>query len=104
MNGNKCPWRRHCGRQEEPKEETKVQKKEEKKQEQKPKEALNVPKKEEKNMREGASVAETRAKANYVAEALDCDIGKCIMWAERFPFMTRQELLNYCLSEPNFFN
>jgi len=50
---------------------------------------LNVPKKEEKNMREGASVAETRAKANYVAEALDCDISKCIMWAERFPFMTR---------------
>ncbi len=50
---------------------------------------MNVPKKEEKNMREGASVAETRAKANYVAEALDCDIGKCVMWAERFPFMTR---------------
>jgi hypothetical protein len=40
-------------------------------------------------MREGSTAGEIRAKANYVAEALDCDVGKCIMWAERFPFMTK---------------
>jgi len=33
MNGNNCPWKRQCGRKEEPKEETKFEKKEEKKEE-----------------------------------------------------------------------
>lgn len=42
--------------------------------------------------------------AKYLEEVFGYPSEKCLRWAQMFPFMNKEELLNYCLAEPSFYN
>jgi hypothetical protein len=45
-----------------------------------------------------------KVNANYLMEVFGYSFEKCLKWAQMFPYMTKEELLSYCLSQPNFYN
>lgn len=42
--------------------------------------------------------------ANYLVDVLGTPLEKCLKIAQKYPFMTKEELLNFCINTPEFFN
>jgi hypothetical protein len=78
------------------KEEPKIEKKEE----EKPKASVDP----KENMPQKSDSEDFKAKANYLVEVFGFSFEKCLKWAYLFPNLTKEELLNYCLAEPAFYN
>lgn len=45
-----------------------------------------------------------KGNANYLAEVFGFSFEKCLKWAQMYPYMTKEELLNFCLAQPDFYN
>jgi len=44
------------------------------------------------------------ANAHYIQEVFGCDYQKCLLWSNRYPGVSKEELLNACIENPDFFN
>jgi hypothetical protein len=53
-------------------------------------------------MKTGAEVA--KENANYLVGVFGYPYEKCLKWAQMYPYMSKEELLNFCLTSPQFFN
>jgi hypothetical protein len=51
-----------------------------------------------------ASFNELKEKANYLVEVFGFSFEKCLKWAQIYHWMTKEELLSYCISQPSFYN
>jgi hypothetical protein len=55
-------------------------------------------------MMEEVSQETIKANANYLLEVFGTPYeAKCLKWAQEHPYMNKEELLNFCISSPTFF-